>query len=142
MSIRAMAQVFDFAPITWTSAERLVALVIADHVGDSTGECWPSVQRISERSGITPRQVQRIITRLEAYDVIERRPRFENNRQTTNVYVWRDLWITYPENTQKVALGGDTPDTPRGDTKDTLGGGLGVVQNHHKNHQLNPQSNR
>lgn len=138
MSIRAMAQVFDFAPQTWTSAERLVALVIADHVGDSTGECWPSVQRISERSGITPRQVQRIVTRLEAYGVIERRARFENNRQTTNVYVWHNLYAL----TENVAVGDDIAATPRGDVQDTPGGGLHVVQNHHKNHHLNPQMNQ
>jgi hypothetical protein len=137
MSIRAMAQVFDFAPQAWTSAERLVALVIADHVGDSTGECWPSVQRISERSGVTPRQVQRILTRLEAYGVIERRPRFDNNRQTTNVYVWHNLYAL----AQNVAVGDDIAATPRGDLQDTPEGGLHVVQNHHKNPQLNPQSN-
>lgn len=138
MSIRAMAQVFDFAPEQWTTSERLVALVIADHVGDSTGECWPSIARISHRSGITPRQVQRIIARLEAYGVIERRSRYENNRQTTNSYVWRDLWITQLDNALNVTLEGDTNDTPRGVTHTTPGDGLHVVQNHQKNHQLNP----
>lgn len=132
-----MAQVFDFAPKEWSSAERLVALVIADHVGDSTGECWPSVQRISERSGITARQVQRIVNKLETYGCIERRARFDNNRQTTNIYLWRDLWTIQVN----VTLEGDTPDTPRDGIQDTPEGDAHVVQNPNKNHKLNPQRN-
>lgn len=138
MSIRAMAQVFDFAPLEWSSAERLVALIIADHVGDSTGECFPSVERIAQRSGITSRQVQRIIRRLELYGVVEVRPRFENNRQTSNIYAWRDLWTITTMPALDVTQGDDSDDILGDDTGVTLGGGAHVVQNHHKNHHKNP----
>ena len=88
MSIRAMVTVFDFAPAHWDSATRLVALIIADHVNDSTGECHPSIGRVAYRAGLSTRQVRRIIARLEQDNVVKRLSRFENNRQTSNLYLW------------------------------------------------------
>jgi len=133
MSIRAMVTVFDFAPPHWDSATRLVALIIADHVNDSTGECHPSIGRVAYRAGLSTRQVRRIIARLEQDNVVKRLSRFENNRQTSNLYLWT--------NPVDVSLGGDAHDRgrgdvsvrDRGDTGDRVGGDVHVIQNHHRN---------
>ena len=133
MSIRAMVSVFDFAPLEWDTSTRLVALVLADHVNDSTGECHPSIGRVAYRSGLSTRQVRRIIARLEADNVIKRITRYENNRQTSNTYVWTNL--------VDIPLGGDTHDRGRGDAHDTLrgdthvrdGGDTDVIQNPNRN---------
>lgn len=133
-----MMTVFDFAPVHWNTSTRLVALVIADHVGDSNNQCHPSVRRIATRSGLSVRQVQREIRILEAEGVLQVIPRFDNNRQTSNAY----LWITSALLSGTGDIGdmgeGDTHVTPRGDTHVRDGGDIDVIQNHHKNPQLNP----
>jgi len=113
MSIRAMVSVFDFAPNHWDTSTRLVALVIADHVNDSTGECHPSVSRIAYRSGLSARQVRRILARLENENVIQRITRFENNRQTSNNYLWTNL-VDLP-------IRGDIDDRGESDMRDRGG---------------------
>lgn len=128
-----MVTVFDFAPAHWDSATRLVALIIADHVNDSTGECHPSIGRVAYRAGLSTRQVRRIIARLEQDNVVKRMPRFENNRQTSNVYLWT--------NPVDIRIGGDTHDMGRGDmdvtlravTHDRDGGDINVRQNPNRN---------
>lgn len=133
MSIRAMVSVFDFAPEHWDTSTRLVALILADHVNDSTGECHPSIGRVAYRSGLSTRQVRRIIAKLEADNVVERVKRYENNRQTSNTYLWKNL--------VDIAVRGDTHDRGRGDTHVSLRGDIGdrdggdiyVIQNHHRN---------
>lgn len=133
MSIRAMVSVFDFAPPHWDTSTRLVALVIADHVDDSTGECWPSVARIAYRAGLSPRQVRRILVRLENENVIQRIIRYENNRQTSNRYLWTNL-VDLPDSPVIGDRGrGDISDIPRGDTHVRGGGDTHVIQNPNRN---------
>jgi len=88
MSIRAMAQVLDFAPEHWTPSTRLVALIIADHVNDSEGSCFPSLKLIAKRSGMSHRQCQRAIALMELDGWVERQIRFDGARQTSNLYLW------------------------------------------------------
>lgn len=88
MSIRAMAQVLDFAPDHWTPSVRLVAIIIADHVNDSEGSCFPSLKLIARRSGMSQRQCQRSISQMEADGWVTRQVRFDGARQTSNLYLW------------------------------------------------------
>lgn len=133
MSIRAMVSVFDFAPLEWDASTRLVALIIADHVNDSTGECHPSIGRVAYRSGLSTRQVRRIIARLEADNVVKRITRFENNRQTSNSYLWTNL-VDLPDRA-------DTHDRGRADTHVTLRGVTGVRDGGDTHVRQNPNRN-
>jgi hypothetical protein len=42
----------------WTVAERMVALVIADHLGKKT-EAWPGIDRIADRTNLSEKTVRR-----------------------------------------------------------------------------------
>ena len=44
MSIRALSWAWDYT--TKDPLEKLVLLCVADHVNDSMGQAWPSVERI------------------------------------------------------------------------------------------------
>ena len=50
-------------------AETLVALALADHANDN-GLCWPSIDRLAEKSRMSRRQTQRTIRQLEAKGVL------------------------------------------------------------------------
>lgn len=49
---------------------RLVLYAIAFHADESTGECFPSISRISERSGLSSRTVERVIKTLKESGLI------------------------------------------------------------------------
>ena len=133
MSIRAMVSVFDFAPAHWDTSTRLIALILADHVNDATGECHPSIARVAYRSGLSTRQVRRIIAKLEAENVIQRKSRFDNNRQTSNLYLWTNL-VDLPSRADTHVMGrADTHVLPDPDTHDRDGADTHVIQNHHRN---------
>lgn len=42
-----------------------VAYVIADHLNKTTGDAWPSMERIAERLCVSPKTVQRCVRQLE-----------------------------------------------------------------------------
>ena len=50
---------------------KLVLMALADHA-NADGECWPSMVKIAQRSGITPRQVSTHITRLIELGLVEK----------------------------------------------------------------------
>lgn len=53
---------------------KLVLMALADHA-NADGECWPSMKKIADRSGITPRQVSTHITRLVELGLVEKASR-------------------------------------------------------------------
>lgn len=61
MSIRIMAMVWDSE---LPSMDRLVLLAVADFCDDG-GKCWPSIDRIAKKCGMTDRGVRKILRRLE-----------------------------------------------------------------------------
>ena len=63
MSVKLMAQIWESGPEQ--QAERFVLLALADFANDS-GECWPSVDRIAEKTCMKERGVRQILRRLEA----------------------------------------------------------------------------
>lgn len=89
----AMAAVWDLPPDLLKPTDRFVLLAIADHVGDTTGEAWPSIERVADRTSLSHRTVQRSLRTLEArgfIEVVERGvvdPRIPADRRP-NLYRW------------------------------------------------------
>lgn len=91
MSLQAMTLVLDFAPEHWTSGRRMVAIAIADRVGQD-GTTWCSVADISQRTGLNERMVQRHVQGLVNEGILLRTPRKrDNGSQQSNLWTW--LWI-------------------------------------------------
>jgi hypothetical protein len=53
-----------------TSTQKPVALSLADHADNNTGECWPSIKRIADRCSLSDRGVQKAIVALVTLGVI------------------------------------------------------------------------
>ena len=69
-------------------ALRCLLRSIADYCG-SHDECWPSVARLAEECGITPRYCRQLLRQLEQLGWIEHRPRFRSDgSQTSSVLAW------------------------------------------------------
>jgi AraC-like DNA-binding protein len=147
MSLRAMSLIMEHSPTDWACGLRYTAVIIADHINDD-GECWPSIQRIAKRTGLSDRQVQRHLNQLELCHVLTRIPSFAKGRQTTNVYrfehnvtMWKTCGQTWGQGVDNVTTGvtstsppHDIHVTPEGDTHVTHGGDTHVTQNPNRNH--------
>jgi hypothetical protein len=57
-------------------------------MADDFGECYPSLLLLSRRCNITPDTVRSHIVALEGFKMLKRVPRFKDNRQTSNLYVF------------------------------------------------------
>jgi hypothetical protein len=68
MSRRFLDQVWNNTDLT--STQKLVALSLADHADNDTGECYPSIDRIVKRCALSRRGVQIAIQQLVARGVI------------------------------------------------------------------------
>lgn len=64
MGVRLIVEMLDTAPHDLTPAERLVLVILAEHADDRTRKCWPGIDLISRRSGLTPDAVRRVFQRL------------------------------------------------------------------------------
>lgn len=62
MSVRLMNRVFD---LVLPPMQKLVLLTMSSHADDDGGSCYPSVERIAARTGLTRRGTQKILRRLE-----------------------------------------------------------------------------
>lgn len=84
MSLEAMLWAWK-APVKGT--KKLVLLCLADHA-DADGECWPALDLICERTGVSRSYAQDTIRSLALEDkLIERAPRYrENESQSSNLY--------------------------------------------------------
>jgi len=69
MSIRIMSRVWELQDISAT--QKLVLLALADWANDE-GLCWPSINRLSVKTGATSRSVQRLIRQLEELGLVKR----------------------------------------------------------------------
>jgi DNA-binding transcriptional ArsR family regulator len=88
--IQAIALVLDHAPDHWNTGTRMVALALADRVGDEY-VCWPSIEDLARRTGLKPRMVKYHLRYLEEEGVIARQERRRGNgSQQSNLWVW--LW--------------------------------------------------
>ncbi len=83
MSVKALTWAFeqDLKP-----TPKIILLALADYANDH-GECWPGINSLCEKSGITRSTLKRNLQILEDDGVIVRRERKRNNgSQTSNRY--------------------------------------------------------
>jgi biotin operon repressor len=98
--ILCLSNVLNHSPAHWNSGTRLVALALADRVGDEW-TCWPSLDDIGARTGLSRRMVKYHLRYLEAEGVIAREERRRGNgSQQSNLWVW--LWINGPGGPDRV----------------------------------------
>jgi hypothetical protein len=69
MSIKLMSAVWERSDIS--STQKLVLLALADWANDD-GLCWPSIDRLAQKTGMAGRSVQRIIRDLEQIGLVKR----------------------------------------------------------------------
>ena len=77
MSIKKISAVFDMKmddPVA-----KFILVILADHYNESTGECWPSIDRIATISGCSKRTVIRKLKLLEATGRITRQKRYKQS---------------------------------------------------------------
>jgi hypothetical protein len=86
---------------------------------DRTGRCYPSVQTLASGLGCTPRTVQRALADLVEAKVIRREVRFTGGRQSSNLYVLRDVVV------RRMGDAGVTPEDDAGVTQNITRGNKG-----------------
>lgn len=72
MSVQASA--WAWKTTTGSSGQRLVLLALADTAND-TGECWPGVDHLAEKTGLSVRQVRYHLDALEGLGLLTRKRR-------------------------------------------------------------------
>lgn len=90
MSMRAMAwarEAMAALPADVNATPRLTLLLLADFANEQ-GICWPTISRLADEVGCTPRTVQRSIEVLVEQGVLKVVPRkVETGRQVSNFYL-------------------------------------------------------
>ncbi len=83
MSIKHYKHVWSNYPEV-KGSHKLVLLALAEFANEESNECWPSIARLSEMTGLKDRQVQNLLRELKTDGYIE----IETNygRNSTNVY--------------------------------------------------------
>ena len=76
MSIKAVSWAFD-QQIDDPMA-KLVLIAIADHINESTGNAWPSIERLEHMTSASRRTVQRKLKLLEDGGYLQRQKRFND----------------------------------------------------------------
>jgi len=76
MSIKAVSWAFD-QQIDDPMA-KLVLIAVADHINESTGNAWPSIERLEHMTSASRRTVQRKLKKLEEDGYLERQKRFND----------------------------------------------------------------
>lgn len=74
MSIDAMNHVWDIP--SFKGSEKLVMLCLADHA-DESGFCWPAINTIARKSGLSPTTVKSALKKLEAGGWLFKKNQFE-----------------------------------------------------------------
>jgi len=102
MSIRVMAAVFELPDMGPT--HRLIMLALADHADDA-GRCYPSLDRLAKRTGLSLRAVRSNLRQLEADGQIRTDP--QGGPMGCNLY-----FVT-PQPRQEMPPAGDAPGISR-----------------------------
>ena len=110
--IQAVAMVLDFAPDHWEPSRRLVAIALADHVNASNLECWPSLERLQKRTGLSRASVKRHLRALEEDGVIARLGQLEKANGSWGTNRWRWLWLPELAGGSPMNRGGGSPTNP------------------------------
>ena len=109
---------------TLSPIDKAVFAVLCAHADDDSRECYLKVATIAYETGCSERSVQNSLKKLEERGIIERKTRFENNKQLSSLY--KIIGYKAP----CYATQGETPST-RG-AGDARGGCTTCTQN--KNH--------
>lgn len=87
--------------ITWAwqqkginPTDKLVLVALADH-SDDKGTCWPGMESIAEKTGLTRRTVINSISRLEETGIVKKQQRTANGFKISNVYTLSIGRVTY-----------------------------------------------
>ena len=83
MSVRLMNEVFENTELGPT--ERLVMLTLADHHNDKDGSCYPSMERLCARTGLSKRAIQTNIQKLAASGYLT--VKVSTGRGNANAYI-------------------------------------------------------
>ena len=81
MSVKVMSYVWDIP--SFKGSDKLVMLCLADHA-DDRGLCWPSIDTIARKSGVSSTTVKSTLKKLEAAGWLFKRT---NSRRRIQV-VW------------------------------------------------------
>lgn len=98
MSVRALAWAFEQEV---DATAKLVLLALSDHVSED-GDCWVSMRTLEAKTSLKERAIQLACRRLESLGLIRKSPRFQGDRQTTNL--WEVLWRTVAKDPHPTAL--------------------------------------
>ncbi|MBY7931801.1 helix-turn-helix domain-containing protein [Vibrio fluvialis] len=74
MSVKVMSYVWDI-PL-FKGSDKLVMLCLADHA-DDRGLCWPSIDTIARKSGVSPTTVKATLKKLESAGWIAKKNQFK-----------------------------------------------------------------
>ena len=107
MSILYLNSAFDANDLGATP--RLVLLALADHA-DAAGRCYPSIARLAQRTGLSPRSIQASIKKLHAEGYID--VEMNAGKRGTNVYVLR-LTPAGSASPQEIHPARDSPPPPQ-----------------------------
>ncbi|MGH3936443.1 MAG: helix-turn-helix domain-containing protein [Pseudonocardiaceae bacterium] len=64
MGIRLMIEVLDHAPAELTPPERLLLVALAETARDDTRSCWPGMETLTRRTGLSARRVREVLAEL------------------------------------------------------------------------------
>lgn len=74
-----------------SAQEMLVLLQLAEHWWRADGKVFPKKEVIAQRVGLSTRQVQRHIQRLEELKLVKREERYRGGLRTSNIYNLKGL---------------------------------------------------
>lgn len=72
VGVKLIVEMLDGAPSSLGPSQRLVLLVLAESANDWTRECWPGMDVLTRRTGLTSPSVRRVLADLVAAEVVER----------------------------------------------------------------------
>jgi hypothetical protein len=75
------------------AGRKLVAVALADMANDD-GSCWPSLRTLSARCNLSEDSIRNHLHALEAIGILKASPRFQEGRQTSNVYCFAPDVVT------------------------------------------------
>jgi hypothetical protein len=84
MGIRLIVEVLDHAPAELTAQQRLLLLALAETARDETRTCWPGMEMLTRRTGLSDRRVRAVLAQLEqrCYEVRVAAGTDKNGKQT------------------------------------------------------------
>lgn len=144
MSIELMSHVWKHFPRG--GGEKLVLLALADWGGDDGDRIWPSVATVAQKTNMSERQVQRILSGFVNDGILTIVANEKGGRNITrhyriNIAILKGDIMSHagPERVTSETLKGDICDI-KGDTGDAKGDAhvTRTVINHQENHQEEP----